>query len=77
MKITLAIFCLLTFVTSASAQYGVSNARDGNGNLIRNSGMNSTRSFDQTPVNNPNRLQPQPNPGPLQKSKINGANGTR
>lgn len=54
MKFTLAIFCMLACGTSALAQYGVSNARDGYGNLIRNTGMNSARSFDQTPVNNLN-----------------------
>jgi hypothetical protein len=77
MKFTLAIFCVLTCVTTASAQYGVSNARDGNGNLIRSSGMNSTRSFDQAPVNNLNNSRPLPTPGPVQKPKLNGANGTK
>jgi hypothetical protein len=33
------------------AQYGVSNARDGNGNLIRNTGMNPVRGFSQGPAN--------------------------
>jgi hypothetical protein len=32
------------------AQYGVSNARDGNGNLVRNSGMNPIRGFSQGPA---------------------------
>jgi hypothetical protein len=77
MKFMLAILCVLTSVTSASAQYGVSNARDGNGNLIRNTGMNSTRSFDQAPVNNLNNSQLQPSLGPLQKPKVNGANATK
>lgn len=52
MKLIVLMLCLLGTATSAMAQYGVSNARDGNGNLIRNSGMNPARSFDQPPVNN-------------------------
>jgi hypothetical protein len=54
MKITLTVLCLVACSSSAFAQYGVSNARDGNGNLIRNSGMNSGRTYDRTPVNNLN-----------------------
>ena len=40
--------------TSAFAQYGVSNARDGNGNLVRNNGMNPLRGSNQAPVNSTN-----------------------
>jgi hypothetical protein len=57
--------------TSAFAQYGVSNARDGNGNLIRNNGTTPLRSSSQAPVNNPNgpisnvpTPTPPTNPGP-------------
>lgn len=52
MKLIVLMLCSLGMTTSAMAQYGVSNARDGNGNLVRNSGMNSARSYDQPPVNN-------------------------
>jgi len=62
MKITLAVLCLVACSSSALAQYGVSNARDGNGNLIRNSGMNPGRNWDRTPVNNLNGpIRPAPN----------------
>jgi len=50
----MAVVFFLGSVTGAAAQYGVSNARDGNGNLIRDRGVNSTRTFDQPPVNNIN-----------------------
>ncbi|WP_156438650.1 hypothetical protein [Bradyrhizobium valentinum] len=67
MKITLAVLCLVACSSSALAQYGVSNARDGNGNLIRNSGMNPGRNWDRAPVNNLNgpirqTITPAPNP---------------
>jgi hypothetical protein len=54
MKIAMAIVCTVAFTTSATAQYGVSNARDGSGNLIRESGMNPSRNYGQAPVNNTN-----------------------
>jgi hypothetical protein len=51
MRFTLAIFFMLVYGTTATlAQYGVSNARDSNGNLIRNTGMNPVRS-NPAPVN--------------------------
>lgn len=52
MRTVLSILCLLASTIAASAQYGVSNARDGNGNLVRSSGMNAPRTYDQQPVNN-------------------------
>ncbi len=52
MRFTLAIFCILACAGSAWAQYGVSNARDGNGNLIRNNGANPGRVVNQGPINN-------------------------
>jgi len=64
MKVTLAVFWLLACITSAAAQNGVSNARDGNGNLIRDNGMRPTRSYDQVPVNNPNGANRAPAPRP-------------
>jgi hypothetical protein len=54
MKFVSVIFFLFGSVTGAVAQYGVSNARDGGGNLIRDRGVSSTRTFDQSPVNNIN-----------------------
>ena len=54
MKFVSVIFFLFGSVTGAVAQYGVSNARDGSGNLIRDRGVSSTRNFDQSPVNNIN-----------------------
>ena len=54
MKGMSVVLFLLGSVTGAAAQYGVSNARDGNGNLIRDRGVNSTRTYDQSPVNNSN-----------------------
>ncbi|CAN5248208.1 hypothetical protein BH10PSE10_BH10PSE10_00040 [soil metagenome] len=66
MKTILSILCLLASTIVASAQYGVSNVRDGNGNLVRSSGMNSPRNYDQQPVNNvqggANRTAPGPAP---------------
>ena len=52
MRFALAIFCMLTCATSALAQYGISNARDGNGNLIRNTGTTPVRGINQGPINN-------------------------
>jgi hypothetical protein len=59
MRFALAIFCMFAWGPSAFAQYGVSNARDGYGNLVRNNGTNPLRSSPQTPIpqtpsNNPN-----------------------
>jgi hypothetical protein len=56
MKFMSVIFFLLGSVTGAFAQYGVSSARDGSGNLIRDRGVSSTRTFDQSPVNNVNNV---------------------
>lgn len=50
MRYALAIFCMLACATSALAQSGISNARDGNGNLIRNTG--TVRGINQGPINN-------------------------
>jgi hypothetical protein len=49
MRFTLAIFCIFACGTSAVAQYGVSNARDIYGNLIRNTGMKSAKGLNQGP----------------------------
>jgi hypothetical protein len=80
MRFTLAIFCMFACGTSAMAQYGVSNARDGNGNLIRNTGMNPARGFSQGPAN---YLGPASNlngpitnaPGPTPRAKAGANNG--
>jgi hypothetical protein len=52
MRFALAIFCMLACATSALAQYGISNTRDGNGNLIRNTGINPARGINLGPINN-------------------------
>jgi hypothetical protein len=54
MKFMLAIVCLFAYITAAVAQYGVSNARDGSGNLVRDTGMNPSRTYGQPSVNNLN-----------------------
>ncbi len=79
MKLTLSILCLFAATTAASAQYGVSNARDGNGNLVRNSGMNSSRNYEQQPVNNLGGGANRPNPVPEQSigTVPGSANGVR
>lgn len=52
MRFTLAIFCLLACGASALAQNGISNARDGYGNLIRNTGTSQQRGGNQGQANN-------------------------
>jgi len=52
MKFILALVCLVACLAPAKAQYGVSNARDGYGNLIRDTGTNPGRNVNQGPVNN-------------------------
>jgi hypothetical protein len=51
------IFGLLACLAAAHAQVhnGVSNARDGNGNLVRSNGFNPTRSLTQPMASNPGR----------------------
>ena len=67
-----AIFCMFVCGTSALAQYGVSNARDGNGNLIRNTGMNPVRGSNQAPANNLNGpISNAPSPTPRVKAGTN------
>lgn len=61
-KAGIAMLCLLGCVSPASAQYGVSNARDGSGNLIRDTGVNSIRNLPQPPVNNRAGRAPQSPP---------------
>jgi hypothetical protein len=51
-RFTLAIFCTLACGSSALAQYGVSNVRDGNGNLVRDNGSTAGRVVNQGPINN-------------------------
>jgi hypothetical protein len=50
MRFSLAIFFIFVCSTSVQAQYGVSNVRDANGNLVRNTGTTSSRG--QGPGNN-------------------------
>ena len=71
MKFILAIVCV-SIVTTASAQNGISNARDGNGNLIRNSGLNPNRTVDQMSGNNLNNPRLPIATNPVQKPRPNG-----
>jgi hypothetical protein len=70
MRFTLAFFCLLACGASALAQNGISNARDGYGNLIRNTGTSQQRGVNQGQANNGpiNNAPAQP---PLTNSRIN------
>jgi hypothetical protein len=75
MRLTLAILCIMACGTSALAQSGVSNSRDSNGNLIRNTGMNPVRGSNQPPVGNssgPIMNVPRP-PPPVNSHVNNGA----
>ena len=62
MKFAFVIFGLLACLTAAHAQVqnGVSNARDANGNLVRNNGINPTRGPTEPMVNNPGRPDTRP-----------------
>jgi hypothetical protein len=72
MRFVLAIFCVFACATSVLAQYGISNARDDNGNLIRNTGMNPVRGSNQPPVNNLNGpIINAPGPPPPVNSRVN------
>jgi hypothetical protein len=53
MRLPLAIFCIFLCGTSVQAQYGVSNVRDGNGNLIRNAGTAARGQGPGSNVNGP------------------------
>jgi hypothetical protein len=52
MKLWLVVVCLVACETSSQAQNGISNVRDGNGNIVRNTGMNPVRG--QGSFSNPN-----------------------
>jgi hypothetical protein len=52
MRLRLALLCLIAFNNSALAQYGVSNQRNAQGNLVRKSGVYSPTGINQGPVNN-------------------------
>ena len=71
MRFALAIFGMLACATSALAQYGISNARDGNGNLIRNTGTNPVRAINQGPINN-GPIKSAPAQPPPANSRMNG-----
>jgi hypothetical protein len=71
MRFALAIFGMLACATSAPAQYGISNARDGNGNLIRHTGTNSARGINQGPINN-GPINSAPAQPPTTNSRMNG-----
>jgi hypothetical protein len=52
MRLRLALLGLIAFSNSALAQYGVSNQRNAQGNLVRDSGVYSPTGINQGPVNN-------------------------
>jgi transcription elongation factor len=52
MRLSLAIFCIFVCGASVKAQNGVSNVRDANGNLVRNTGTTASRG--QVPGNKAN-----------------------
>ena len=63
MRLPLAIFCIFLCGTSVQAQYGVSNVRDGNGNLTRNAsaaarGQGSDRNVNGPTMNVPAAAPP-------------------
>jgi hypothetical protein len=51
MKFTLAMVCMFGCGTSALAQSGITNIRDGNGNIVRDTGVNQARGSNQGPIN--------------------------
>lgn len=51
MRFTLVIFSLLSAGTAASAQSGVTNTRDGYGNIVRSTQTNGQRNGGQGEVN--------------------------
>jgi hypothetical protein len=52
MRFALTILCLIAGATSAVAQNGISNQRDGYGNLVRSTGTYAPKGINQGPVNN-------------------------
>jgi hypothetical protein len=59
MKISIIVMCLLSGMSAAFAQTGVSNQRDKYGNLVHNGGDYATRGLNQGPSNNgPIRIAP-------------------
>jgi hypothetical protein len=48
----LAIVCVMACSSPALAQYGISNQRDAQGNLVRDNGAYVQRGVNQGPVNN-------------------------
>jgi len=75
MKSVWVMVCLLAWLNSANAQaqYGVSNARDASGNLVRNNGLSPSRTLAQPPVNNLGR--PDHRPAVVAAPKTSTANG--
>ena len=73
MKLPLAIFCIFLCGTSVQAQNGVSNVRDGNGNLVRNAGTAARGQGPGSNVNGPTMNVPLAVPPTNPRSN----NGTR
>jgi hypothetical protein len=77
MRFRLAIVvCMFACCTSALAQNGITNTRDGYGNLVRNTGMNPVRGTNQAPGNNPNgAITSTLGPTPPINSRLNKGTG--
>jgi hypothetical protein len=53
MKLKLAIVCIICCSSPALAQYGITNQRDAQGNIVRDSGgAYAQRGINQGPINN-------------------------
>jgi hypothetical protein len=64
MRFVLAVVCMSACATSALAQYGVSNARDAYGNLMRNTRMNPAQNPQGRVNNEPIKRRPVSAPSP-------------
>ena len=52
MRMRLAIILLVVCSSPALAQYGITNQRDAQGNLVRDNGAYAQRGVNQGPINN-------------------------
>jgi hypothetical protein len=51
MRLVLCLVGMVTLTVPAYPQYGTANTRDQYGNIVRNTGANPTRNYEQAPVN--------------------------
>jgi hypothetical protein len=76
MRLILAICCVIAWSASAPAQTGVTNPRDANGNLIRNTGMNPVRGSSPAIVSNPGgTVRSTLGPTPPTNARLNNGTG--